>query len=167
MRPARPIGGDVCRATDQSCSTALRFTPMLLPTPVFGKFLDLAGRLFQQRHATSAYSFPDCIAEKPHHPRQFDLDTQGIVQHFDPTRELLPHRRCGKVQSVSLPVVIEPTEQCAELARQTVDATVEPTPCLLSANPVGPRRSVDAMSGLMMSSQIPSIILLSYLAGST
>ena len=101
--------------------------------------LRLAGRLFQQRYTASAHSFRDGIAEEPHHPRQFDLDAHGIVQHFDPTGDPLLHCRCGKVQSVPLPVVIEPTEEGTQFALQAVDATVKPTPRLLPAEPVWDR----------------------------
>jgi hypothetical protein len=49
------------------------------------------------RFRAPLHSFPDGVAEELHHPRQFDLNAQGIVQHFDPTCEPLPHCRRGKV----------------------------------------------------------------------
>jgi hypothetical protein len=99
-------------------------------------FLRRARWPFEQRDAAPAHPSFDGVAEEPHHPRQFDLDAHGIVQHFDPTGDPLPHCQCRKVQSVPLPVVIEPTEEDTQFALQAVDATVKPTPRLLPAEPV-------------------------------
>jgi hypothetical protein len=82
---------------------------------LFGNFLRLAGRLFQQRHTASAYSFRNGIAKELHYPRQFDLNAHGIVQHLDAAGDPLPHCRRGEVQGVPLPMVIEPTEEGAKL----------------------------------------------------
>jgi hypothetical protein len=107
---------------------------------------------FEQRDAASAHPFCDGVAEELHYPRQIDFDAHSIVQHLDPAGDPLPHYRRDEVQGLPLPVVIEPAKEDAELGLQAVDATVEPAPCLLPAQPVWDRKRSAAATSRSASS---------------
>ena len=87
-------------------------------------FLDVVGRLVEQRDGPAAYALGDGIGKKLHDPRQVDLDAHSVVEHLDATGDSLPHSRPGTMQGVVLPVVIEPAEDDAELGRQARDAGI-------------------------------------------
>jgi len=93
----------------------------------------VVGRFLEERDASAAYALCDGVGEKPHDPRQVDLDANGVVEHLDAAGYPLP--RCGpdKMEGVILPVVIEPAKDDAELGLQLADAAIEPAPRFLLA----------------------------------